>query len=155
VVVNPPSNLNWFRSTSFLTITVWAVFGAVSCFALYDSSTVAFTPAAQWASSWTIALSSATWLIAPILGCPALAAILGWRYLRGLGHADRRWRAAWFGTAITSLMFDPLLTWSVAANFRSLNALTGSDALIPLALLASFLIAGAAMITMLTAAGRR
>ena len=152
MVANPPSNLSWFRSTSFLTITVWTLFGAASSFAVYDSSTFAFTPMAEWASSWTMTFASASWLTAPIMACPALAAMLGWRYLRGLGPVGRRWRAAWFSVAIVGLTIGPLLIWS-AKSYQFLQA--GIDAPSPLWLLTGFLLAGTAMITMLAASSKK
>ena len=138
-----------------MTIAVWALFGAVSCFAVYDSATIAFRPVAMWAANWTFALESAFWLLAPIMLCPALSAGLGWKYLRGHGTAGLGWRIAWFGTALAGLVFEPLLIWSVTGGSLTLNDLAGNYALIPLALLAGFLTSGAAMITMLTIAGRK
>jgi hypothetical protein len=152
VVIDSPSNLSWFRSTSSLTITTWALFGAASSFAVYDSSTFAFKPVAAWAASWTTTLISASWLMAPIMLCPALAAVLGWRYLRGLGPSGRRWRAAWFSVAIVGLLLEPLLIWS-AEEFQFPQ--TWISAPNPLWPLTGFLLVGTAMITMLATAGRK
>ena len=146
--MNWPSSPNWLRSASLVTIAVWALFGAVSSLAVYDSSSAALGPVA-WADNWTIAFDTATWLIAPTMLCPALTAALGWSYLRGF--SDRRWRAAWFSVAIVGLAVEPLLIWS-ARRYQFPFPQAGIDALNPLWLLAGFLIVAAAMIAMLSTA---
>ncbi len=152
MALSSPSSSNWLRPASYLIIGVWALFGAASCVAVYDASAIGIGPAPMWAATWTTTMESAPWLIAPILACPALAAAVGWRYLRDRGVAGRRWRAAWFSTALVGLLIEPMLIWS-ANGYQFVQA--GSRAPHPLWLLTGFLVAGSAMIAMLVLAARQ
>ena len=138
-----------------MAIAAWTSFGAFSCYAVYESSVYSFAEGAGWAAGWTLLMATAIWLLAPTVLCPALAAALGWPYLRSLGLTSWHWRTAWFGSALVGLVVEPVLIWSAYSDYRSNSGLAGTDFLIPLWLLAGFLLAGATMSATLLHASRR
>lgn len=136
-------------------ILQWASSRLLLCFAVFEQAAHPAADAPLPANNWTYLLLGAILLALPLSLCLPIGMITGWRYMRRIGMARRRWLAAWWTAAGAAVVVEAWLIRTAVlewGDFPRAPGLPGRGDLGPLELLVAFAVATAAMITVLTIA---
>lgn len=136
------------------TIMLWASSRVVLLFAVYENAVHPFECSALCASNFTFLVLGATLLALPASLCLPIAALTGWRYVRGTVSVGWRWPTAWWSATAAAILTELWLIWSAVNEVRLPTGIglprAGDRG--PLELLAAFVVAAAAMVAVLVSA---